>query len=471
VKRINIFRSTLTITLGAVFAVGCGNDFGPIEPRTPTADYEPPAALSSRSPVHILVMTEERRPSDDLLEDIAARGGTIVRNHDVIGVLSVAGLTDGDAEQLALRGDVDGIDRDQEIQWLPPGERHPQVITFDQDNPQDALAFDQYQWNMRQINADDAWAVTPKGEGALVCVLDTGVDPEHIELAGIVDLERSTSFVPSEPFIEDGAFHGTFVSALIAGNALVMAPVAPKASLCAVKVLRSVTTEDGEAGTGSFDWLISGILYAASVDADVINMSLGAVVPKREAFQLVIALQRAILYAVAHGVLPVAATGNDGLNLDENRDLIAIPAQLLGVVAVSATAPTNQMNFDEVTGYSNIGRRLVDIAAPGGDFIEGLSVEEDLILSACTRFLCGSNQGYLIGAGTSFAAPHVAAAAAVVESTVPGDQHGLWLHACLVHGADQIDGKPLSPLYGRGRLDVLDAVSRFGCGKHQLAQN
>jgi thermitase len=92
------------------------------------------------------------------------------------------------------------------------------------------------QWNIRQIRADDAWLRTPQGSGALVCVLDTGVDPDHIDLAGKVDLGKSVSFVPGESIL-DFFFHGTAVASIITSNGIGVASVAPDARLCAVKVL------------------------------------------------------------------------------------------------------------------------------------------------------------------------------------------------------------------------------------------
>src|SRR5262249_54038477 len=122
------------------------------------------------------------------------------------------------------------------------------------------------QWNMRIIRAPEAWAATPAGAGTLVCDLDSGIDPTHIDLAGKVDLNLSTSFVDAEPFIQDLNLHGTYTAALIVSNGLGIASVAPAATLCAIKVL-------GASGSGSFADVISAIVYAGLIHADVINMS------------------------------------------------------------------------------------------------------------------------------------------------------------------------------------------------------
>jgi subtilisin family serine protease len=309
---------------------------------------------------------------------------------------------------------------------------------------------------MRQIDADDAWTAVPQqGQGALVCVLDTGIDPNHQELIGRVDLAKSASFVPSEPFIFDLNAHGTFVSALITGNSVDMASVAPHTKVCALKVL-------DQNGNGEFSWLIAAIVDASDKGADVINMSLGAYFSRNEpgARELIRSLQKAVNYAVDHGVLVVASAGNDTINLDTDPpDMIHIPSQLKNVISVGATAPVNQQNFDKPTTYTNFGGRTgVDIMAPGGDLVAGGQVR-DLILSACSSFVCGAPFFYLLGGGTSFSAPHVAAAAAVLESAFPGNQRGKQLGNCILRGADQVTALP-SSLYGHGRLNVLKAVTK-----------
>ena len=91
---------------------------------------------------------------------------------------------------------------------------------------------------MRVIRASNAWLLNDgHGKGTLVCDLDSGVDPTHLDLAGKVDLGVSTSMVATEPDIIDYNGHGTFVSSQITTNGIGMASVAPLATLCQVKVL------------------------------------------------------------------------------------------------------------------------------------------------------------------------------------------------------------------------------------------
>lgn len=427
---------------------------------------------------HVVVLSSESAPSSDLLHAIQSAGGRVASRHDGIGVLVVNGLSDADAASLRGRPDVQAANRDEAIQWqpAPKGLQLASAELRETANPADAFFYDR-QWNMRQIQADRAWETTPRGAEALVCILDSGIDPTHIDLAGKVDLTRSASFiaepdVPNVPGLDgqfdilDYRFHGTFVASQVTTNGLGMASVAPEATLCAVKVLNVL-------GTGPFEALIAGVMHATEVGADVINMSLGAYLDRAEADHelkaLLLGLQRAILHANVNGTLVVAAAGNDTTNLDADGSMIHVPSQMLGVVSVSATGPTNQSDFDGLAAYSNFGRTGVTVAAPGGN--AGASGNAlDGIFGACSSFQvvlpfpCGTGSFLGGGDGTSFAAPHVAGLGAVVESAAPGDQIGVLLATCAALGADHIDGSLLSPKYGWGRIDVFDSVQQFGCG-------
>jgi len=405
---------------------------------------------------HVIVMKDGATTMASLVAQVQALGGRIVRSQPDIDVVTVSGLTDAAAAVIANRGDVDGLQQDSAIAMIPPREQimgQPIQAESDQSG---AFFFPAFQWNMRQIKADQAWLVTNQGKGALVCVLDTGVDPNHIDLAGKIDLGISTSFVAAEPDIIDHNFHGTFVSALISSNGLGMASVAPDANLCMIKVLNAQ-------GQGTFSDLIAGIMYAAQHHADVINMSLGAyiTVQTKSDVQLVVALQRAINFALRHGTVPVAAAGNEAVNLaTDNPRNLSIPAQLAGVIDVGATAPVNQQNFDQIASYSNVGFPGVLVFAPGGDQVPGDQLA-DLIISACAATAvpqCAGETSYVFGAGTSFSSPHVAGEAAVIGSDSERDPNVAQVTACIELTSDHPTGRFLDPLYGFGRIDVLNAA-------------
>jgi subtilisin family serine protease len=497
-------------SLLAAFVVGCAENVTP----TQISPIDAAASLSlSGSTTEYVVLTTGSVGSD-FEAAVTALGGTIVRRHDAIGVMAVSGLSPSAAAALGARGDVKGVAADARLSWIPPvrslAER---AISLDatadapaaQAAQNTAFFFNFYQWNMRQIDADAAWFTTDQGTGALVCVLDTGIDPGHLDLrptvanpAGKVDFARSVSFVTGDPSVPgvpafmDWNFHGTFVAGLISSNGFGIASVAPNARLCAVKVLN-------KNGVGAWSWIIAGIMHATDVRADVMNLSLGAFVHTKEPGGLVLieALQRALDYASNKGTLVVASSGNDGLNLDQKEDVarvlnlldpdnvvpdtpdwLHIPSQLQKVVSVGATAPHNQQNFDGLATYSNHGTTGNDMTAPGGDLLAGGQVR-DLILAPCSRGVfipdpdpappdntlnCRGGTTYVFASGTSFASPHVAGAAAVFATNTKaygGDNTTLvkrydarFLEGCLEKGLERPNVPNSDVLHGKGRLNV-----------------
>src|SRR2546425_12839292 len=98
-------------------------------------------------------------------------------------------------------------------------------------------------------------------------------------------------------------------------------------------------------------------------------MSLGAYIPRNEGRlgRLNALLAKVDNYAASKGALVVAAVGNDGVNLDSDRDSIEIPAQSGSTMGISATGPIGQANFDQLAVYSNFGRSGAAGAGPGGN--------------------------------------------------------------------------------------------------------
>ncbi len=443
---------------GAILAVAACADQPTAPPAAPPSQARVTAATLTPVPGRFIVLTEPGRPSA-VAGLASAYPGQVEQTHREAGILLLRDLTATQLSSLSATPQVTRVVQDMSLLWIPPASDMRAAVmeassgVAAQGTDQSGAQFYAFQWNIRQVQAPAAWNATPGGLGKMVCVLDTGVDPGHLDTNGKVDLGRSASMVASEPFIEDLNFHGTFVSALVSSRGIAMASVAPDAMLCAVKVLNVN-------GSGSFGDVINGILFAAGNGSDVINMSLGAYIDRSVPGSDVLtdALQRAINIATDRGVLVVTSSGNDGINLDEDGPQFAhIPSQLRNVISVGGTAPINQQNFDLLASYSNFGGRTgLHLVAPGGDLVAG-GATPDLVLSACSRysvfFNCGSGLSYLFGAGTSFASPVVAGAAAVVESQ-QGPLSPTALGACVIRSAD-----PVGParIFGNGRLNVMAA--------------
>jgi lantibiotic leader peptide-processing serine protease len=407
---------------------------------------------------------------DAMAARVHSMGGRVERTHAGMGLVITHGLSAAAASTLRSSSDVLHVANDRTMQWIPSLAKHhfsanqTKVATSRLPHvDQSSAEFFPFQWNLPVILANNAWLVTREGANTMVCDLDTGVDPTHIDLTGKINLAVSTSFVATEPDILDRNTHGTYVSALISSNGIGMASVAPETELCQVKVL-------DQTGQGSVGDVISGVIYAADAGADVINMSLGSVLSPRDSgvIQLAEMFQGAVDYALRRGVTIAAAAGNDGINLAA-VDSIELPAELFGVISVGATAPTNQQNFDQIASYSDFGFPGTTVFAPGGDFQpQNGGVVQDLILSACSSFAtqllpaidCTNHETYIFDAGTSAASPHVAGEAAILKSDARRTTHSrpdILTPACIINGTDRIltRGRYPDPLYGFGRIDII----------------
>ncbi len=211
---------------------------------------------------------------------IASLGGTVTRQINAANLKYVDGLTEAGAAALAANPNVTVV-RDRLMRWIPDvNAMHPTFVdaaggvSASGTDQSAAQFYAQYQWSLKVTKADQAWAPSNGGSGEVVCDLDTGIDPGHLDTNGAVDPSRMVSVILNPRFASDVTpldynFHGTFVSAQIRSNGIGMASVAPNATLCAIKVL-------SEDGSGTFGDIIYGIFLAAKLNADVINLSLGA---------------------------------------------------------------------------------------------------------------------------------------------------------------------------------------------------
>ncbi len=406
---------------------------------------------------YVIVARGQGAGSTAIDDRILSARGEIEQRWEELGVVVASSSNPRFVAQVAADPRVRGVSEDVPLQWLPR-ERAALagVEDFRLQGVNDEPGFAR-QWNLRQIGADVTAAYGELGQGARVAVLDNGFWVHHPDLEANVNLALSRSFVPSEPGVEPiapGASHGTLVAGVIAApiNGIGIQGVAPEAEVVGIKVLSSVT------GEGAFSWILNGILYAVAVEADVINMSFGTTFDRANrggggAGPLVVALNRAINHATASGVLVVCAAGNDGLDL--NGRLWSIPAQSGGAMAVSATAPIAQRDFDTPASYTNYGQSMISVAAPGGDYVAG-GLLNDLILGPGGRDADGRYQYYLAG-GTSLAAPHVSGLAALIVGAY-GKMPAAEIRALVEHSADDILTPGADPYSGKGRINAAKAL-------------
>jgi len=258
--------------------------------------------------------------------------------------------------------------------------------------------------------------------------------------------------------------------------------VAPEAELVVVKVV-------SDSGAGTWEALVQGIVYAAFIHSDVINMSLGGYMttdgfdlgdPYDAADDVYIgaegvaawqeALGRAAKYARLSGSTLVGAAGNDSLNRDLYSNIVHLPSDVPGVISVSATGPLGygldqSTSLDEVGYYTNYGDPI-DVAAPGGNidigtYLSGsIAVVAGLPAPAWLFDLVFTTDygGYQVGLGTSFSAAHVSGVAALVAAE-RGNRRGPGTVASIVvNSADDLGANGPDDFYGKGRVNALRAV-------------
>jgi len=442
-----------------------------------------------------LVVFKPGRSGAGAIDQELRSGGQLEGLHEELDFAVVAGLSAVAAARLRSSPDVSAVEADIEFSLEPMGERKalsgielgPQSPTA----PQTAALFG-VQWNMRAIGAHTAWAAGFLGSPSVsVAIIDSGIDYLWPDLAGRVDLARSismvpdddalvTAFFPSRHPITDLVFHGTLVSSIVASNSFGFAGVTTRTTLFGVKVCGLFTC--------SALTTLRGILYAADHGADVINLSLGGDFLKRAAPGAVSVFSRVINYAGARGALIVVASGNDANDLDHNGDEYSSFCNAPHVVCVSATGPTAAptlfgpfTNPDAIAPYTNYGRSVISLAAPGGGltnpenpnlYITGPCSSTALLAHLTPPETPGGPPGppvidglacplpvfwFVSAPGTSFSSPHVAGAAAQLVALM-GPGKPSQIRAALAKSADDLGQPGTDPFYGRGRLNFARAV-------------
>lgn len=439
-------------------------------------------AVSAQSAArsYVVVGTNERLLPSTLVRQIQARGGHIETLYTRMGMATVTTTNpDAIASLPGVRSVVPAI----QFHAIEPARVENLAGGLAVGNPPNSGDNDPYfnlQWGHDAVNAPEAWnQYGQRGAGALVAVLDAGIDAEHPDIAPNLNVALSKSFVPGEDWnVRPGFFfnHGTHVAGTIAAadNGFGVIGVAPSAQVMAVKVLSEYT------GSGDFDWVMQGIVYAADSGADVINMSLGAVLPlygdcdiyppeectsAEDVAELVTAMSRVTSYAYHKGTTIIASAGNDAIDFDHTDPiLIDLPAMLPFVLGVSATAPVGwaidpTVSLDNLSSYSNYGSVIVDFAAPGGDFM--YPGNELCVVSGVTRpcwvfdmVFSTISGGWGWAAGTSMAAPHASGVAALMIGALGGSAKPWDVTAYMWAAANDIGAPGDDPLFGHGRVNV-----------------
>jgi outer membrane protein assembly factor BamB len=330
----------------------------------------------------------------------------------------------------------------------------PDYLRFASEIPNDLLWKEQ--WGLKNtggvlrvvdadIDADEAWDITRGSREVVVAVLDGGIKVSHPDLRanirrnsrelarnrldddgnGLVDDHEGWNFSRNTYLMDfDGDFsvHGSMVAGIVAAvgnNAEGISGVSPVVSLLPVQVLNG-------GGLGLVSNVVAGMHYAVSQGADITCHSYAG--SGKSAVE-----EAAVKTLETAGVLMVAAVGNDATNVD-SRPLYPACFASPAILSVGATDAR-----DLRASFSNLGVKQVDLSAPGVDIVT-LNVPN----------------GYIMGSGTSFAAPMVAGAAALVKAAHP-DLSGQELREVLMGTVDVLPALKTANATS-GRLNAARAV-------------
>jgi subtilisin family serine protease len=268
------------------------------------------------------------------------------------------------------------------------------------------------QWYLAQDHAFDFWPEPPTTLAPVrVAIVDSGIDGDHPEFAGKIVADQS--FVGGSAFV-DKQGHGTFVAGEIAAamDGVGIVGLAYPVQLIVAKVVRADGTIPLEAEAAAIRW-------AADEGANVINLSLGGfrdpLRPERDTYSRLEA--DAVAYASERGAVLVAAVGNADETYATPWPYASYPAALPHVIGVSALSHGGGIPL-----FSNRDAIYNDIAAPGQDIFSTFPRALTATRVGCVDqgYSDCAGDDYRHAEGTSFAAPQVSAAAAMLLAVSPG---------------------------------------------------
>jgi subtilisin family serine protease len=422
------------------------------------ASAAPTTAMSN-----YIVLYKQQAVASDAAATIQKAGGTLVYAYPQIGVVIASSSSASFRDNLLKDNRVENAASTAGF----ASQLAPEQVTADGPSPGDlpnAPATDgdslsPLQWDMRQIHTPEAHAITGGSPAVLVGDIDTGIDFNHPDLRQNIDVANSVNCVSGAPVpglaAQDDNGHGTHTAGTIAAasNGFGIVGVAPNVHIAAIK--------SGDAAGYFFpEAVVCGFVWAGTHHVDVTNNSYFAdpylYNCRNDPVQRAIwkAEQRAILFAEQNGVSVVTAEGNDSddtahptqdqtspddttpVTRTVHNDCVIVPLEVSGVIGVSATGSTRQVDGDSDPNdylksfYSNYGVSVTQVTAPGGDSIYRTPESVNgRVLSTWPPYIgCSRSVKEMIGdaveptvvycyqQGTSMASPHAAGVAALIIS-------------------------------------------------------
>jgi subtilisin family serine protease len=424
------------------------------------------AATAHAKDTRYVVVFQNQNIPENAAQLIEAAGGRLVKTLPSIGVVIAVSNNPGFASSLSNTPGIDSVSmerslRVQNANKSEPAERsrkgrktnESQPVECSENSRNDSCFGEQ--WNIRRVQADDAWRITTGSHRTVVAVIDTGIATNHPDLKDNVlyefccpSSEDGCSTRRSgicDPYPEDSSnwgWHGTQVAGIIAasfgGGGLI--GVGPNLGLASYNVSEF---------TGIYDSddlpiyiipdssVLSAMLDAAERGFKVINISLYDLYTWPEDRAIINAYARTVSQVNKKGSLIIACAGNDGINLE--GPVFSIPGDLSGVLSVGATGirplPFYPQSgaYDVRAYYSNYGRSI-DLVAPGGDLGPDCNLDTPENCDENSPYLipmagadldptCARTESckiwYSLDLGTSLSSAHVSAVAGLILDMYP----------------------------------------------------
>lgn len=438
------WSSTTTVdSLNTVTALSTGKAAAPLPTRR--ISEQASAASSGTSSDRIIVTLKRGTAVTASLGSASAGYGRVIRHIDLpSAALQVVKVDTSGGKTLQQ-----ALDYYRSLPGVASAEPDVRAHVFGVPND----PYFQYQWDLTQLNMPAVWDSQTASSSVTVAVLDTGLyrplpdNPPNIAL-GYNAITRTADTANTIASLDDNG-HGTHVADTLAeatNNDLELAGMAYGVTILPVKVM-------GQDGSGNDSDIVAGINWVINSGgaprAQIINLSLGSSAPDA-------ALQIAITDAYNAGIAIIAASGNDG------ADAVSYPAADSNVLSVGATGYNKELAY-----YSNYGANL-DVVAPGGDdSVFPQSSPEYYLDWIWQETIAGydpstQTTSYTEGAygfeGTSMAAPHVSALAALLLSKNPGTSPAT-IYSRIESTAEDLGVPGRDNTYGYGLIDPAAALS------------
>ncbi len=350
----------------------------------------------------------------------STRGAQVLKTFSHIGNLQLLRVPKGEtAQSLIAHYQRSGLIEFAEPDYLG------QVFA----TPNDPRYLDHTLWGLEKISAPGGWDVRTAASNIVVAVLDTGVRYTHEDLTANMWTNsvlggHGWNALAGNNDPNDDSTHGTAVAGVlgaVGNNGKGVCGVAWRTQIMACKCFNS-------SGIGSISSVIIGMEYARTNGARIINASWG--------FTNSLALSNAVYSLRDSNIIVVAACGNSATNIDLSP---TFPASYPFDNVVSVTSTTSA---DLLAPSSNFGAASVHLAAPGEQIYTTFPATDSF---------------YFAQSGTSFAAPHVAGALALMLAKFPAESYQQII--CRLLAATD----PLPSLAGKcvtgGRLNLRNALN------------